>query len=299
MFAKKNLSQKTFPSRLRASIRRDWVSHAGYAQYVDCSGSDPTAFPSITAALTTVGSGGWITIVGTCNENVAISNLSNLGLSAPWQQTATINGSISIQNSQNINLYGLNIPNPAGDGIQVGRSHGVTVDTCTSNGNAGRGLTIGPASDVTITATGAFNNNGDSGIAVNDDSSLLIIAWSGPTTASGNKNSGIYASGGSYISNLGNMTIENTWGATANGLVSGFGIDLRGDLLCRWARSSAPTPSRTITPVESLYRKMWKRPSGEDPTSSRTERSISFRTTVRSASLQASARKGRSSIAFT
>ena len=41
-----------------------------YAQYVDCSGKDPNAFPTITAALAFAGPGSWITVVGTCNENV-------------------------------------------------------------------------------------------------------------------------------------------------------------------------------------------------------------------------------------
>jgi parallel beta helix pectate lyase-like protein len=143
-----------------------------YAQYVDCSGNDPNAFPTIAAALASADPGSWITVVGTCNENVAISNLSNIGLSSPWQQTATINGGISIQNSENINLYGLNVTNQAGDGIQVGHSSGVVLDTCSCSGNAGKGLSVSPASDVSINATGAFNNNGDSGIAVNDNSSL-------------------------------------------------------------------------------------------------------------------------------
>lgn len=198
-----------------------------YAQYVDCSGKDPNAFPTITAALAFAGPGSWITVVGTCNENVYIDHLSNVGLSSIWPETVTINGGISIQYSENVNLFGLNIVNAAGDGIQVGHSRGVTLDTCSSSGNSGKGLSIGPASDVSINATGAFNNNGDSGIAVTDLSSLQFMAWGGPITINANKNSGIYASGGSYIANLGNMTIDST-GTTANGLNSGFGIDMRG-----------------------------------------------------------------------
>src|SRR5215469_383587 len=198
-----------------------------YAQYVDCSGNDPYAFPSITAALATAGPGSWITVVGTCNENVYISNLNNIGISALWQQTAAINGMLSIQNSENVNLYGLNVTNAAGDGIQVGNSRSVILDTCSGNGNAGKGMTIGPTSDVNITTAGSFSNNGDTGITLNARSSLQILAWGGSVTISGNKNAGIYAST-SYVEGLGNIVIENTSGSTANGLVSGFGIDLRG-----------------------------------------------------------------------
>jgi len=198
-----------------------------YGQYVDCSGNDPYAFPSITAALATAGPGSWITVVGTCNENVYISNLNNIGISALWQQTAAINGMLSIQNSENVNLYGLNVTNAAGDGIQVGNSRSVILDTCSGNGNAGKGMTIGPTSDVNITTAGSFSNNGDTGITLNARSSLQILAWGGSVTISGNKNAGIYAST-SYVEGLGNIVIENTSGSTANGLVSGFGIDLRG-----------------------------------------------------------------------
>jgi hypothetical protein len=198
------------------------------AQYVDCSGNDPNAFPSITAALVNATPGSWITVVGTCNENVYITNQNTIGISALWQQTATINGSVSIQNSENVNLYGLNVTNAAGDGIQIGHSRGIILDTCSSNGNAGKGLTIGPASDLNINATGSFSNNGDNGITIGDLSSLQILAWGGLVTISGNKNAGIYASSGSSVEGLGNIVIENTFGTTVNGLISGFGIDLRG-----------------------------------------------------------------------
>lgn len=49
--------------------------------------------------------------------------------------------------------------NPAGNGIQVGHSRGVTLDTCSSSGNSGKGLSVDSASDVSNT-TGAFNNDG-------------------------------------------------------------------------------------------------------------------------------------------
>lgn len=228
MFARK-FGRKFFFSGLLILLIAILLPAQVYAQYpVDCSGADPNAYPTINAALAVAGSNNWITVVGTCNETVNINSLTNVGISALWQDSATIIGGISIQVSSNIMLFGLNVTNPAGPGIQVSRSRGVYIDSATSNGNAGRGLDIGPMSDVVLATTGSFSNNADSGIAVSDDSSLQILIWGSPLSISGNKNAGIYSSGHAYVENLGNVVIENTSGTTANGLVSGFGIDLRG-----------------------------------------------------------------------
>lgn len=197
-----------------------------YAQLdVDCSGNNPLAYPSIGAALTAATPGTWITVVGTCNESVNLSSLSNLTIAAPWGQTTSVTGGIAISNSQNINLYGLNLTNPNGDGLNLTMTHGVSIDSCTSSNSASRGLNMN-MSDAVLYATGAFNNNGYGGIAVNDSSALVIIAYAGPVTITGNGDSGVRVNH-SYFANYGNLIITNTSGTSVDGQASGFGIDVR------------------------------------------------------------------------
>src|ERR1700731_1532324 len=118
---------------------------------VDCSGTNPSAFPSIRAALANAGPGTSIFVTGTCNESVSLFGQNAFNLGAFPGQTATINGGISINKSENVFLYGLNVTNPSGDGIVVGSSGGIVLDNCTSTGNAGVGLNVGGMSDVAVT----------------------------------------------------------------------------------------------------------------------------------------------------
>src|SRR5258708_33187407 len=77
--------------------------------FVDCSGTNPYAYPSINAALPNAGPGAFILVTGTCNENVFLFGRNALNLGAFFGQTATINGTIFIGNSDNIFLYGLTV----------------------------------------------------------------------------------------------------------------------------------------------------------------------------------------------
>src|SRR5215467_4650488 len=157
--------------------------HVARAQFlvVDCTGVDPFAFPNINSALFAVaGPGAFIFVeAGPCNESVFLNGANNLTLAAPFGQTANINGNVSINNSQNVFLGGLNVTNPFGDGIDVNSSRSVVLDSCTSNGNAGTGLSAGQSSDIAIIATGAFSNNGGYGITEGDTSFVNIVAFAG------------------------------------------------------------------------------------------------------------------------
>jgi hypothetical protein len=131
------------------------------------------------------------------------------------------NGTISISNSQNVLLYGLNVTNPGGDGISVFNSGSIGLDVCASNGNAG----VGAMSDVTVGASGAFDNNVSGGIRIGDNSLVRVIAWAGPVDISNNGGPGVWASQANF-STFGRTTIANNLFGT--GSSSGFGIDLRG-----------------------------------------------------------------------
>jgi hypothetical protein len=197
------------------------------AQYliVDCTGANTSAYPSINAALLNATPGSFILVTGPCAENVSLYGQNALNLGAYYGQTATINGEISINNSQNVFLYGLNVTNAAGDGISVSNSRGISLNVCSSSGNAGVGLRVGGMSDVTIGASGGFDRNTAGGMNIGGNSLVAVVAWAGPVDISNNGGPGVWASQANF-STIGSTTISNNVFGTGSN--SGFGIDLRG-----------------------------------------------------------------------
>ncbi len=189
---------------------------------VDCTGATPWAFTSIQAAVYSATPDTFILVTGPCNEYVSIYNRTNLTLGAHYGSTVTIAGNISISNSTNVYLYGLNVTNPYGDGIDVWASKSVTLDTCTSSNNRGSGVSVAGISDVMINTTGTFDRNGGDGLSVFGSSWVYINAWFGPVDISNNSGPGIGASQANVLT-LGRTTINN------NGFGTGeYGLDLRG-----------------------------------------------------------------------
>lgn len=192
---------------------------------VDCTGATQGAYTSIQAALNYATPGTFILITGPCNENVTIDGQINLNIGAYFGQTATISGYLRVFNSTNIYLYGLNVSNPYGQGIEIGRSRSITLDTCTSSRNSGPGLNVHDMSDVTVNATGAFDRNAWAGIWVTSNSIVDINAWASPVEISNNTGPGVFVTQAAFTTG-GNMTISNNvFGPPLN---SGFGMDLRG-----------------------------------------------------------------------
>ena len=173
---------------------------------VDCSGSDPTAYPTINAALANVpGPGTTILVSGTCTEDVAINGQLNLNLGAWWGSSATLRGHLTVNNSESIYLYGLNVSNAAGDGVTVYASRAVTFDTCTSDGNAGQGLNVSQNSDVNVVGPAAFDNNGSYGINIGGNSLVTFGTWNDQIIeVNNNKNTGIWMSQANF------WTVGNT-----------------------------------------------------------------------------------------
>lgn len=159
--------------------------------FVDCSGTNPYAYPSINSALPFTGPGSFIAVNGTCNENVFINGAVNLTLGAFFGQTVTLNGNLSINNSQNVFVFGLNVTNSFGDGIDVNSSRSVALDSCSSSGNAGAGLNASQTSDVSIINFGTFSNNGGFGINVSANSLVNIGSFGGTTEISNNQSSAV------------------------------------------------------------------------------------------------------------
>jgi hypothetical protein len=169
-----------------------------------------------------VGSAGAAIVIeaGPCNESVYLQRQNRLNLGAWWGQNVVINGAMSVQDSEIVNLYGLLVTNTAGDGITITRSRSIVLDSCTSSGNSGTGLAINGQSEVEVYSSGAFAHNGNRGISIYDNSFLNLLAWGGPIDISNNSGAGVYVDRSTF-SNLGNVTIANT-GASA------WGVDLRG-----------------------------------------------------------------------
>ena len=194
---------------------------------VDCTGQNPFAFPSISAALLNVtGPGAFIAVTtGPCNESVFINGAVNLTLGAFFGQNAALNGNLSINNSQNVFVFGLNVTNSFGDGIDVNSSRSVVLDSCTSNGNAGTGMNVGQSSDVAITAMGSFSNNGGEGLNIGSNSFVNIVSFAGTTEISNNQPAGIFMSQANFQT-LGGTHMANNGSTPGNGL--GVAIDVRG-----------------------------------------------------------------------
>jgi len=196
-----------FPLSLRAQL------------FVDCSGTNPGVYPSINAALQAATNGSTILVTGPCNETVNLQGWNGLNLGAWYGKTATLNGALSISNSHNIFLYGLQITNSPVDGVTVSDSTAVFLDSCTSSGNTLNGLRVQDMSDVGVLATGAFNNNGSSGIWSNINSLVVLNGWAGPVDVNDNVLDGIECEQATCVT-FGNTNLRRN-GITGIDLVAG------------------------------------------------------------------------------
>jgi hypothetical protein len=192
------------------------------ALIVDCTGANPSAFPSINAALPNATPGTFILVTGPCTENVSLNSQSGITLGAFFGQTATLNGSITIKNAQNVFLYGLNVTNPAHFGFQQQR---YLAERLYEQWNAGVGLRVGGMSDVTIVASGAFDHNAAGGMNITGNSLVALVAFAGSVDISNNTGNGVFASQANF-STLGSTTITNN--VIAGVFNTGYGIDLVG-----------------------------------------------------------------------
>lgn len=88
-------------------------------------------------------------------------------------------------------MFGLNVTNSFGDGIDVNSSRSVVLDSCSSNGNTFNGLSVGQGSDVSIIANGSFSGNGAEGISVGSNSIVTVSSFGGTTEISNNRSSAV------------------------------------------------------------------------------------------------------------
>lgn len=202
--------------------------HAQQYYDVDCTGANPSDYPSITSALQVAGPGSIILVNGPCTENVNIDSAFNLNIGAYYGQTATIVGNVSLYGSGSIYLYGLNVTNASGDGFDIASSHAVILDTCTANGNLADGVNVSNGSDVTVEGPSSFDNNGSYGVNLGSNAIFYIDSWGGPTNISKNSGAGAWMTAGSVFETLGSTTIENNANPPGVTPSTAFGISAYG-----------------------------------------------------------------------
>jgi hypothetical protein len=138
-------------------------------------------------------------------------------------QTFTLSGNLNIQSSRSVQIQGMVVTNPYGDGIDVNGSSDVVLTFVQSSNNSGTGLSI-YTSEVNIAGGGTFNNNGNSGIGAYVNSTLDIIAWGGTVDISNNVGTGLNLDRSTGWG-LGPITITNTRAVAGGTYPNGFGIN--------------------------------------------------------------------------
>jgi hypothetical protein len=177
---------------------------------VDCSGANPNDFPTITSALANVtGPGAYILVTGTCTENVVVNNAFNISIGAWYGSTANIVGSVTVNESDGVFLYGLIVTNSTTNGFMFNSSRAVSLVGCSANSNQMAGMNAEAPSDVTIVGPATFDNNGTGGVYLGANSVISINDWQGTTDISNNQGPGVWLSTGALFFSLGTTTISN------------------------------------------------------------------------------------------
>jgi hypothetical protein len=177
---------------------------------VDCSGTNPSDYPTITSALANVaGPGAYILVTGTCTENVVVNNAFNISIGAFYGSTANIVGSVTVNESDGVFLYGLIVTGSTTNGFTFNSSRAVELVGCSAISNQLAGLNAGSLSDVTVVGPATFDNNGTGGVYLGGNTIFQVNDWQGTTDISDNQGPGVWLSTGALFFSLGTTTISN------------------------------------------------------------------------------------------
>ena len=201
---------------------------------VDCTGQNQNAYHSINDALPNMPFVSYqvvMQVTGTCHESVYLGHIRNLMIAAPLGQRATIQGDgvtfavLNVDSSTGIYLYGLNITNSGGVGMNVSSGSEVRVDTCTFQNNLGDGMAAGDNSTVTLYSASFTGNN--RGLSLGSNAIVDHASWAlGSVMISANTTAGVWMSGGRFGTG-GNLTVQNNGFGATSGL-DGFGLEVFG-----------------------------------------------------------------------
>jgi hypothetical protein len=202
-----------------------------FTQYLNVDCSNPSAqYPTISSAVAaaTDGTSIYVPPGQTCTESVTVGYLKNVAIVTDWMKTFSLVGNLTIQSSHTVEIQGMVVTNPNGDGIDVNQSTDVTLTfvECVNNSRTGLALT---SSQLVINGAGAFSNNGNIGINAGTNSTLWISAWlsGGIVDISNNTGTGLNADR-SMVGSFGSTTISNTkavQGGSPSVVPNGFGIN--------------------------------------------------------------------------
>ena len=152
---------------------------------VGCPGGSGGTYASINAALNAIGQTGphTITVTGTCQETVSLSNARSILIAAPTLGGATIVGlqdsdTFDIGLSQDITLQNLeirgNAASSAGAGVSIFTNSQVNIFACTIHGNPDVGIAADGDSQVAIRNTAIQNNSPGDALDLTNNSSADV-----------------------------------------------------------------------------------------------------------------------------
>ena len=152
---------------------------------VGCPGGTGGTYPSVNAALNAIGQTGphTITVTGTCQETVSLSNARSILIMSPAPGGATIVGlqdsdTFDIGLSQDITLQNLEIRGNAassvGTGVSIFTNSQVNIFACTIHGNPDVGIAADGDSQVAIRNTAIQNNSPGDALDLTNNSSADV-----------------------------------------------------------------------------------------------------------------------------
>ena len=202
---------------------------------VDCSGATPGAFTSIHDALASLPAAGpnFITVTGTCHENVVMAGRTDLNISG--NPTATVvpgnaGHLLAIDASQRVGIQ--NITFDGGRGALVSNNSQVELLNITIQNSLGIGLTT--IDSLVHIADSTVKNSTRSGISVGGGTFYVDSAETG-TTVTANGRTGISVLTGHLILNGGDEVTPGTENVISNNAGVGVAVansaeaDINGD----------------------------------------------------------------------
>lgn len=195
------------------------VGRAASVQVI-CPGGSPGAFPSISAALSTLNPNDFnvITVSGTCVENVFIDTFQHLFIQSAFGQTATVTAAdpsrfalVAFQ-STGILLTGL-VFQGGSVGVLLNQFSNVTMINCTIQGNSREGLHVQIGSTLVMRNCTIQDNQGN-GMSVDGGSNATMdVNPDERTRVLRNGGDGIHVDGSFFQVNFGTLEVENNGGA--------------------------------------------------------------------------------------
>ena len=187
---------------------------------VVCAGGGPGAFPSISAALSTLNpnDANTITVSGTCVENIFFANFERLVIQSAFGQTATITAAdptgIVVNTFQSTGILLSNLVIQGGStGVLLNQGSNVIITNCTIQGNSGDGLDMQMASTLVMENSTIQDNQGNGMDVAVGSNATMATQPNERIRVLRNGGDGIDVDGSFFQVNFGTLDVENNGGA--------------------------------------------------------------------------------------